>query len=94
METTKLRLAIRLQEVSPELAKRAETGEFSDYESPHATPKVKLINELQLIATTSGIPSRCKKARNIITEVMDGKWDETREEAEAWFQREGKDLLK
>jgi len=53
-----------------------------------------LVGELQEIANNSGIPSRCQKAHNLAVEVMEGKWDETRDEAEAWFQREGKDLLR
>lgn len=94
MEITKLRLAIRLQEVSHELAERAEQGEFSDYESQHATPKVILVQSLNAISKTTSNLKRRQLAREIMEEVKDGKWDETREEAEAWFQREGKDLLK
>jgi hypothetical protein len=95
IETTKMRLAIRLQSVSPDLAKRAETGEFSDFENQeHATPKVKLVAELRGIARNSTNVKRIAEATAIAREVMDGQWDDTKEEAEAWFQREGKDLLK
>ncbi len=94
MEKTKLRLAIRLQEVSEELAKRAEAGEFSDYESEHAMPKVTLVHELRAIAKLSTNLKRCQLAKDMIREVMEGDWDETKEEADAWFQREGKDLLR
>jgi predicted nucleic acid-binding protein len=93
VETTKLKLAIRLQEVSEELAKRCEKGEFSDYESEHATPKVQLVHELNKIYKDSTNLKRSQLAYKIAGEVMDGKFDETREEAEAWFEREGKDLL-
>jgi hypothetical protein len=94
MEKTKLRLAIRLQEISHELAERAEAGEFSDYESQHATPKMVLVNCLRAISKTTTNLTRKLKADYLTQEVISGKFDETREEAEEWYQREGKDLLK
>lgn len=93
METTKLRLAVRLQEISSELAERAERGEFSDYESEYATPKVNLVGCLRAISKNTSSLKRKRLADTLIHEVMDGLWDETKAEAEAWFQREGKDLL-
>ena len=93
METTKLRLAIRLQELSHELSERAETGEFSDYESEHATPKIVLVGCLRAIAKSTTNLKRRSLANEIENEVIEGKWDETKDEAEAWFEREGKHLL-
>jgi hypothetical protein len=93
VETTKLRLALRLQAVSEDLAKRAENGEFSDFESQYATPKINLYKELMRIKSTSGNLKRVHDAYVLAQEVKNGLWDETKEEAEAWFQREGKDLL-
>jgi hypothetical protein len=93
MEKTKLRLAIRLQEISHELAERAEAGEFSDYESEHATPKIVLVGCLNAIYKTATNLKRGKMAYDLAREVMEGKWDETKEESEEWFQREGKNLL-
>jgi hypothetical protein len=93
METTKLKLAIRLQEISEDLAKRAETGEFSDFESQHACPKIELVGCLSQIYKTTTNLKRAQLAHNLATEVMEGKWDETREEADAWYQSEGKALL-
>jgi len=90
METTKLRLAIRLQEISEELAKRAEAGEFSDFESDHALPKIELVGCLNRIYKDSGNLKRAQLAHNLAREVMEGKWDETKEEAEEWFEREGR----
>jgi len=94
MEKTKLRLAIRLQEISHELAERAEEGEFSDYESDYATPKVRLVGCLRAISKTTTNLKRKQLADILESEVIGGDWDETREEAEEWFQREGKYLLK
>jgi hypothetical protein len=92
---TKMRLAIRLQGVSADLAKRAEAGEFSDFENAeHATPKVYLVRLLRCIARESTNAKRIAEATAIAREVIDGQWDDTNEEAEAWFAREGKDLLK
>jgi hypothetical protein len=91
--TTKLRLAIRLQEVSSDLAKRAETGEFSDFESNHAVPKIVLVGLLNDIYKSTANLKRGQMAYNLAREVMEGKWDDTKEEAEAWYQHEGKNLL-
>jgi hypothetical protein len=94
IETTKMRLAIRLQSVSPDLAKRAESGEFSDFENQeHATPKVELVKLLRAIAKQSTNVKRIADATALAREIMDGQWDDTKEEAETWYQREGKDLL-
>jgi len=93
-QTTKLRLVIRLMEISEDLAKRCESGEFSDYESNHACPKIELVGCLSKIYKNTTNLKRGQLAYNLAQEVMEGYWDETREEAEAWFDREGKDLLK
>lgn len=90
MEQTKLRLAIRLQELDTALAKRAESGEWSDYESPHALPKIELYGVLSQIYKHSTNLKKGRLAWDIAQEVVNGKWDETKEEAEAWFQKEGK----
>jgi hypothetical protein len=93
VEKTKLRLAIRLQEISEDLAKRAEAGEFSDFESDHAAPKIELVHRLNAIYKDTTNLKRRQLAYNIAGEVMDGAWDETKEEGEDWWQREGKDLI-
>jgi hypothetical protein len=93
METTKLKLAIRLQELDSELAKRAESGEWSDFEIPHAVPKIELYGILSQIYKHTTNLKRGKLAREIAQEVVNGKWDETKEEAEAWYEKEGKDLI-
>ena len=83
---TKERLAQRLRSLGLfDLEDRARKGEFSDFESEHATPKVQLVFALR---------SRGDEAIKLAIEVQNGDWDDTDEEAEAWFNREGKDLLK
>ncbi len=76
-ELTKERLAEALDEAGfPDLSTRARTGEFSDFEGPHATPKVELVTEL-LKMTNGGVFAK---------RVIAGEFDDTREESEAWFR--------
>lgn len=71
---TKERLADALRaEGLNELAARALTGEFDDYESPRATPLVDLYVELQ----KRGFVALADRVKN-------GDFDGTKEEAEAW----------
>jgi hypothetical protein len=80
---TKMKLAKVLREQGlTALADRAEKGEFDDYESPHALPQHVLVSALMDIDRT-----------DLIKRVMDGEWDGTKEEADAWMEREGKDFL-
>lgn len=84
MEPTKARLARVLREADlVELAALAERGQFSDFESPHDLPKVELVKALQKA-----------KRMDLAQRVMGGEFDDSREEAEAWFQREGRTLLR
>lgn len=86
MISTKERLAQALHAAGLfDLEKRARAGEFSDFESEHATPQMELVHALQ---------TRGQAAHAFAARVMDGEFDDTTEEAEAWYQREGKDLLK
>ncbi len=83
-EPTKERLARTLREAGLEdLAQRAAAGEFDDYESPHAMPQLELILELGKRDQTE-----------LIDRVSEGEFDGTLEESQAWFEREGKDLLR
>jgi hypothetical protein len=83
---TSERLANRLREVGLlELSDRARQGEFSDFESPHAMPKMILLRELHRFPFPP--------ARAITQEVANGDYDDTKEEADIWFQREGKSLF-
>jgi len=90
-EPTKLRLAHALRSAGFEaLANRAETGEFSDFDSPHATPKIILARELAKIYQNYSLTSPVMAAAaRIAVEVKDGKWDDSKEEAEAWAKSQG-----
>lgn len=84
-EPTKVRLARELQKAGFEaFAVRAESGEFDDYESPHATPQVALVVALNAIDTA--------EAHAFAKRVIRGEFDGTKEEGEAWWEREGKHL--
>ena len=81
---TKEKLTRALMEANAPAAmvERARAGYYDDYESPCATPIANLVRELQ----ANGLGDLAKRAVN-------GEFDASREEAEEWFQREGKDLL-
>jgi len=57
----------------------AEMGFYDDFESVTATPIMQLVVDCQAM----GLYEIAKKARN-------GEYDGTKEEAEAWFNKEGK----
>jgi len=65
-----------------EMEKAARAGRYDDYEGESATPIVDLVHDLQA-AGKSDLAAR----------AMNGEFDATKEEAEAWYEREGKDLL-
>ncbi len=71
----------------PDLADRARAGEFSDYESQHATPKVFLVS--LLVGRGQDHPGR----RILAQRIREGEFDDTREEADAWFEAESRHLL-
>lgn len=56
-----------------ELERRASAGEYDDFESESATPQVDLYQAL----VAARRPDLAKR-------VVDGEWDGTPEEAEAW----------
>lgn len=60
----------------------AMNGDYDDFESKSATP----INDLVRDCRERGLDAIAKQA-------MDGDFDATREESEAWFEREGKTLF-
>jgi len=89
MEATKLRLTNRLRPISEDLARRAESGEFSDFESEHATPKIVLVDLLKRLERHTTSLSVRHDAHMLAQEVIEGLWDDTKEEADAWLAREG-----
>lgn len=84
MLPTKERLARALEAegVPVSIVAQARQGYYDDYESEIATPQMTLVADLQ----AHGFMLLAKRA-------MDGEWDGTKAEAEAWYEREGKYLL-
>lgn len=82
-KTTSQKLAEVLQEAGlHEMSKKAATGYYDDFSSPIATPKLTLIRELAAVGK-----------KDLVRRVMEGEWDATKEEADAWYAREGHRLL-
>lgn len=95
---TKERLAQKLHSLALlDLERQARAGEFDDYENnKYALPKAELIHKL-LQAVNDLRPQLAwlgPQILDLIEAVKNGEYDNTPEEAEAWFKREGKDLLK
>lgn len=65
------------------MIQRAREGYYDDYESPLATPMINLVNDLRAV----GFGDLAERA-------IDGEFDGTKEEGEAWMKREGINLLK
>ncbi len=87
-EPTKERLARALETADcPDLADRARAGEYSDFDSPHATPKVVLVNLLR------GRGEHHPARRILAQRIVQGEFDDTREEADTWFTEERRHLL-
>jgi hypothetical protein len=80
---TKERLAAVLEEAGlRDLAMEARRGRFDDYDSDSPTPIRDLVDCLRLLGR-----------EDLARRAIDGEWDGTAEEAQAWYEREGKHLL-
>lgn len=83
-EPTKVRLAKVLKaEGLDAMAKKATAGQYDDYLSNSATPIQDLVADL-----------RAAGRDELVRRAINGEWDGSLEESGAWFEREGKDLLK
>lgn len=84
MERTKEKLAKALEEADAPswMAFRAREGHYDDFESNLPMP----INELINNCMHYGL-------KNLAARAMNGEFDSTKEEADDWFQREGKNLI-
>jgi hypothetical protein len=65
------------------MIRKARANRYNDYLSDSAHPIIDLVKD----ATVYNL-------RDIVEQARDGKYDGTREEANEWFSREGKDLFK
>ena len=84
MIPTKERLAQELHAIGLfELEKAARAGQFSDFETDDATPKITLIGKLSDFYKHTADLKRGQMAYNLARDVMEGKWDDTKEESEA-----------
>ena len=81
---TKEKLAKALTEANApqEMIAAAISGRYDDFESHSATPIVDLVHDCHHAGLT-----------DIADRAMNGDFDATKEESEAWFEREGKGLL-
>jgi hypothetical protein len=79
-QPTKEKLAVALTTAGAPAAmiQRARDGGYDDYESESATPIVDLVND----ACRYGL-------KDIVQRAMNGEFDGSSEEADAWFEREG-----
>jgi hypothetical protein len=84
---TKEQLAVALRAAGfVALAERAHAGEFDDFASDvHELPKIALAYELEQLGSTAAHVFRGR--------VIAGEFDNTLEEADAWFAREGRQLI-
>lgn len=82
--STKERLVTALTEAdAPQsMINKARAGYYDDFESTIATPIQSLIQDL-----------RAAGLNELAARAMDGDFDSTAEEGNAWYQREGKSLL-
>lgn len=86
IETSKTKLARHLREVGLEdMAKKAEAGHYSDYESPLDLPATQLEEDLRAArdANNHDIQKYAAIERVRLMHV-DGQFDATDEEADAW----------
>ena len=64
------------------MIQKARLGYYDDYESELATPIVQLVHD-----------ARSYGLSDIALRGMKGEFDGTKEEGDAWFQKEGRHLL-
>ena len=81
---TKDRLArdLKLFNAPEKMIEYAKNGFYDDYESPIATPIIRLVQD----CLENGINEIAERAKN-------GEYDATKEESDTWFNTEGKRYL-
>lgn len=82
--TTKEKLiaALTKTDAPEDIVNKARVGYYDDFESTIAAPITALVLDCQ----AAGL-------NEIACRAISGDFDATKEEAEAWFKREGKDLF-
>ncbi len=66
------------------LGARAEALEFHDYTSPHGAPKVFLASQIAKIIERSPYAKERDDCKQILKNLIDGKYDQTKADAEDW----------
>lgn len=64
------------------MIQKARDGYYSDYDSPLALPCIQLVKDLDALGLTE-----------LKTRAMNGEFDATKEESDAWYEREGKQMI-
>lgn len=80
MIPTTEKLAIALERIGApiEMVRAARAGRYDDYKSDSATPLLDLLKDLRKIG-----------AHALVSRVINGAFDATKEEAEAWHREQG-----
>lgn len=64
------------------MIQNAMNGYYSDYDSPLATPCIQLVKDLREMGLTE-----------LVNRAKEGEFDATKEESDAWYEREGKQMI-
>lgn len=80
--TERLAIALEKADCPAEMIARAREGYYDDFKSPLATPIVQLVNDLRVLGHES-----------LVQRAINGEFDATPEESEAWYQAEGRDVV-
>ena len=81
--STKERLAAALREAGlADMAEQAEQGRYDDFDSLSPTPITDLVTALREVGTPAALV--------LAQRAIDGDFDGTKEEGDAWFEREGR----
>lgn len=84
--STKERLSAALRDIGlPTLADEAARGHYDDYESPLAFPLITLVHRLG--------EQKSAAADQLAERIRNGDFDGTQEEADLWYEREGRQMF-
>lgn len=101
-QSTRLRLAQDLAAVNDpalnELIERAEAGYYDDYDTPLATPQTQLSSDLRGVIQyrnlrADGDDARREMLETLFQAAMDGGYEATDAEVDAWMERKGYSIL-
>jgi hypothetical protein len=70
-----------------EMEARARKNEWTDYDGPHALPQIELVKELRRWHYRPEV-------RALIKRIIEGEFDASAEESDAWWNREGREMVR